>query len=320
MTIWGKRAFLLGSIVAISIPLAVGCSSTTTAGSGPDSPTSEGKTKKGKKAHGGDGDVAGDDGDATAAEIPELPMPKVGVQGEENRSMGAKMSFTLQDSTGAAAGLLDKGWSMAEDRRVLVEKVGETAVTQYSVLYGERKTSGLDTWTKLPTEGKGYTITHKGGTLAVLDNGKAPASPQERKVVEAEYGFIGKANPLQLAIERAQDGQAHSLDADAYRFLLGYVPEITIEEVTIAQTGTTEAGGRRAHELEVSVTGKIPDGDITYSFDIKGPGIVDEATGWPTELTLEGPLEISGKVTVKGKQMTAVGKGTLKVERKSTIK
>jgi hypothetical protein len=319
MTNRGKRAFLVGSVLAISLCLSVGCSSTTAAG-GPDSPTGSGKSQKGKKAKRGGGDVSTDGGDSAPAELPDLPLPKPGVQGEENRSMGAKMSFTLQDESGAAAGLLDKGWSVAEDRRVMVEKVGETAVTQYSILYGERKTSGLDSWTKQPTEGKGYTVARKEGSLTVLDNGKQPASAEERKVVEGEYGFIGKANPLQLALEQAKDGEAHALDPDAYRFLLGHVPEITIEKVTIVLTGPTEVDGRPAHELEVNVTGKIPDGDITYAFDISGPGVVDETTAWPTALTLEGSLEITGKVTVKGKQMKAAGKGSLKLERTAKIK
>ncbi len=318
MMISGKRAILLGSVVAVSLGL-IGCGGGTSTSGGPDSPAQPARPKKGKKHQSGDEAGSSDEVSGTAAEVPDLPLPKAGLQGEENRSMGAKMSFTLQDDSGAAAGLLDKGWALAEDRRVMVDQVGETAVTQYSVLFGERKTSGLDSWTKLPTEGKGYTVARKSGSLTVLDNGKKEATAEERKVVEAEYGFIGHPNPLQLAIAKSETDGEQQLEPAAYRFLLGYVPEISIESVTIAHQGETEVGGRPAHELEVTVTGKIPDGAITYTFDITGPAVVDETTGWPSTLNLEGSLQISGKVTVKGKQMTASGKGSLKVERKAKI-
>jgi len=320
MTIWGRHVFLLGSVVVISLSLGTGgCGSSTVAGGGPESPAKSGKGKKSKKA-GGDESAASEGDDGAVEEIPDLPLPKAGVQGEENRSMGAKMSFTLEDDTGAAAGLLDKGWSLAEDRRVLVDKVGETAVTQYSILYGERKTSGLQSWSKLPTEGKGYTVARKGGSLSVLDNGKKEATAEEREVVQAEYGFMGKANPLGLAIAKAAEDGEQSLEPPAYRFLLGYIPEITFDSVTIAHSGDTDVGGREAYELDVTVAGKIPDGDIIYTFEINGPAVVDATTAWCTSLALEGPLEISGKIRVKGKQMTAHGKGSLKMERKATIR
>lgn len=317
------RSGFLGCVAVISLALSVpACGGAAASGSGADSPAEGGGKKHGKR--GDDAASAGTESAAEsgsdAVEAGEPALPEEGVQGEENRSMGAKMSLTLKDDSGAAAGMLDKSWALAEDRRVMVEKVGKTAVTQYSVLYGERQTRGLEGWSKLPTEGKGFTIVHQGGALAILDNGKTDATAEERKVVEAEYGFVGSANPLKLAIAKAEAGGEQALEPEAYRFLLGHVPEITISSVKIAHQGNKESGGRAVQELEVTAVGSIPDGDITYTFEIKGPATVDAKTGWPTSLVLEGKLEVAGKVTVKKKEMAASGTGQLKLERHAKIR
>ena len=309
-----RRVLAWLTLVGVAGAIAACAGGTTTSG-GPDSP----RSRKGKSATKADsGEETSDE--AASEDIPDLPLPKPGVQGEENRSMRAQIDLTLKDETGASAGLLGKNWSLAEDRRVMVETVGDHAVTKYSVLYGQRQVSGLEGWSPLPTEGKGYTIASDGGSVTVLDNGKKPASGEEEKVVLAEYGSVGHPNPLLVAVSQAAANGPQTLKPAAYSLLVGYTPEIDIRRVAITHEGEDSEAGRDVQRLQVDFEGSMADGGITYVFDISGPATVDASTGWVMDLKLAGDLKVSGKLKVKTKQVEALGTGKLEFARTAKLR
>ncbi|MBN2192852.1 MAG: hypothetical protein JW751_08540 [Polyangiaceae bacterium] len=303
-------------MVALALALSgTACNSSSTGG-GADDPS-------GKRHRGGPGrsDDETDPGKVEGGEAtPDLPLPKAGVQGEENRSLGAEVSLTFETADGSTGGMSEKSFSLAEDRRVMVETVGEAAVTKVSVLYGKRETKGLEGWSPLPTENNGYTVEGTGSTPKVLQNGKNPAPDAEAKVVAVEYGYVGSPHPLLASIARSRDGGAQDLDAEGQAALLGYNPEIKIAQAQVTFDADEEVNGRSSVAVAVSLKGSLPDGTLNYEFDLTGSAHVDATTGWITDLSLQGQLVPTGKVKVKNRELTASGKGKISMKRTSTIK
>lgn len=227
--------------------------------------------------------------------------------------MGAKVTFELKQPDGNVAGISDKGWSFAEDRRVRIEQVGDRAVTKVSILYGKREAKGLDSWTSLPTEGQGYEVSEDQG---VLFAGKKAASDEENEIVMAEYGYMGKPNPLAVAIYRAKDtGEAQTLSPAAHRLLIGHIPEIKTKAVTLEHVETNGA----LSNIKVNFVGSIPDGELSYEFDLSGQAQVDTPTGWVRQMDLAGEVRATGTITAKGKKLKADGKGEMTFGRSGTI-
>ncbi len=304
----------LGCFTLVLAALATGCGASSSSG-GADDPSSQGR--RGKRAATGADEVAGDTGDG--ATTPTLPLPKAGVKDAEHRSLSAEVSLTFETTDGSTGGISEKGFSLAEDRHVMVEAVGETAVTKISILYGKRETKGLEGWSPLPTQNNGYTVAGQGGTPEVLQNGKNPVGDEESKVVLAEYGYVGGPHPLLLAIERSKDGEAQALDAAGQIALLGYNPEITVDKAEVSFGSAGEVGGRSSLSVEVVVAGSLPDGPLRYAFDLAGTAQVDATTGWVTELALAGQLVPTGKMTMKGRELKASGKGKIEMKRTASF-
>ncbi len=304
----------LGCFTLALAALATGCGASSSGG-GADDPSSQGR--RGKRATTSADEVAGAAGDGEAT--PTLPLPKAGVKDSEHRSMSAEVSLTFETTDGSTGGISEKGFSLAEDRHVMVEAVGETAVTKISILYGKREAKGLEGWSPLPTQNNGYTVTGQGGTPEVLQNGKNPVGEEESTVVLAEYGYVGGPHPLLLAIERSKDGEAQALDAAGQIALLGYNPEITVDKAEVSFGSAGEVGGRSSLSVEVVVEGSLPDGPLRYAFDLTGTAQVDATTGWVTELALAGQLVPTGKMTMKGRELKASGKGKIEMKRTASF-
>jgi len=294
--------------------LGAACSASSSGG-GADDPSSQ-------RRHGKRAASSVEEGSAEAAggeAVPVLPLPRAGVKDAEHRSLSAEVSITFETVDGSTGGISEKGFSLAEDRHVMVEAVGKTAVTKISILYGKRETKGLEGWSPLPTQNNGYSVEGQGGTPEVLQNGKNPAGEDEAKVVLAEYGYVGGPHPLLLAIERSKGGEAQQLDAAGQAALLGHNPEITLEKVEVSYGSAGEVGGRSSLSIEVAVQGSLPDGPLRYEFDLTGNAQVDATTGWVTELALAGQLVPTGKVTMKGRELKASGKGKIEMKRTASF-
>jgi hypothetical protein len=285
-------------------------------GAHPEQHDGEGTDSAADAEDGTSADSAGEP--AAAADLPSVDQNK---HLEEKRAMSARIKLTLKGEDGSAAGMSDESWSFAEDRRAALEKASGAKITQMSVLYGQRSKSGLESWTTLATEGKGYDVRAGDGEPRVLDNGKRNATSEEREIVLAEYGFVGKANPLLVAATQAEkSGDAQRLGLPATAALLGHVPELRLDQVQIRHTGTAEREGRSTIDLEVAVEGSLADSGTNYKYTLKGPASVDAKTGFVVVLALEGPVRAQGSVTVKGKKLAATGEGKMTFTRSGTIK
>lgn len=308
----GPRALAL----ALASSLAACAGATGSAGGAEDGSSNSRQGKRGKAEQRAAEETGGDTSDATT---PSLPLPKAGIQGTERRALSAEVSLVLEAPDGAAGGISEKGFSLSEERRVMVEAVGSDAITKLSLLYGKRETRGLEGWTPLPTQNNGYTVEGDGSSITILQDGKNPTGATEREVIEAEYGFVGRPHPLLVAVARSKGGEPQRLDEAGRVALLGHNPEITLEEVTVEFGSADTFEGRATLAVEVTVKGSLPDGSLSYSFDLTGTAQIDATTGWITRLELAGNLIPKGTLRAKGRELKAGGKGKIEMNRSTEI-
>jgi hypothetical protein len=282
---------------------------------GPESGDSEGGESVGAA-------VGGDEGGEAGADTSHVPAPPQGAAFEETRSMSLGVDLKLLKD-GRDAGMMGKSWSFEEGRKMAIEKLRGNAVTRLAVVYGTREGKGLEDWTPLPTEGKGYTVqVEKGGGLAVFDADDRPASAAEQEVAVSEYGYLGRPNPLLVQVVAAErsEGDKISLDAAGALALIGYMPEMDVGELSVVYQGTGERAGRGVAELDVTFASKLKEVQMVYAMSMTGPAYVDVKTGWVMDLDLSGKVKVSGKLKYKGQLFDVEGAGKVTFARKAKIR
>ena len=319
-----RRTVRVGVLLISAALLAAGCGGGAKQAGGSEQPGSDDSgepAEEGEEAEGfAEASEEGGGGEPAAAKL-DVPVPPKGAISDEKRAMkmGAEMVLSLK---GKDAGIVGKNWSFEEGRKTVIEKVSGSAVTQLAVVYGEREGKGMKGWTPLPTEGKGYTVQVKSGRVVVLDAEGQSASGEESEVAKTEYGYLGKPNPLlaQVIAPKPRTGDKLSLDADGALALIGYMPEMEIGELSVVFNGAEDHNGRKAAALDVKFKSKLREKDIIYALDLGGHAYVDTKTGWVLDLALKGKVKVSGKQTVKGKELDAKGKGEFEFTRSASIR
>jgi hypothetical protein len=306
---------LLGSL------LFGGCGAGAAAGSEPGAPDSDEPAEEGAagSVSGGDEVEGAGAADAYGANV---PTPEQGAKSDEKRAMSLGVDITLQRD-GRDAGLVGKSWSFEEGRGVIIEKTRGKRITRLSVIYGKREGKGLEDWTPLPTEGKGYTVEAGGaGKPVVLDADGQPAPAQEQQVAITEYGYVGRAHPLLVQVVGAQPsvGAELSLDSAGALALIGYMPEMQGGKLSASYQGTEQHQGREAAKLDVTFESKLKEAALLYALSLSGPAYVDTKTGFVIELDLKGKVRVSGKYTHQGKQFDAKGGGEVTFTRNATLR
>ena len=224
---------------------------------------------------------------------------------------------------GRDAGMMGRSWSFEEGRKNVIEKVAGHGVTQLAVIYGTREGKGLEDWTPLPTEGKGYTVKVKpGGGIEVLDANGNPAGAAETGVAESEFGYLGNPQPLlrQVIAAKPEQGETISLDPVGAVALIGYMPEMENREVAVVYEGTEQRDGHTVAALDVTFQSQLKELQMVYALDLKGPAYVEAKTGWVLGLELSGKVKVSGKLKYKGKLFDVEGVGKATFARKATIR
>ncbi len=311
---WRRMGFM-GAALLGSALLMAGCGGAAAQGAGSESGSGESGDE-------GSGETGGDDeGEAGGGESSSIPAPPEGARGEETRTMGMDVTLRLTKD-GRDAGMSAKNWSFEEGRGVVIEATKGSSVTQLAVIYGHREGKGMEGWTPLPTEGKGYTLKAKGGEIVVLDADDSAAIDAEREVAAAEYSYVGRAHPLlaQIIGKNPVDGDKLKLDSEGAVALIGYTPEMKLGEVSAVYRGSEEYQGRQVASLDVKFEAKLTEKDTVYALDLGGSAFVDAKTGWVLSLDLSGKVKPSGEMTVRGKTLKVGGKGKFTLTRKATIK
>jgi hypothetical protein len=257
-------------------------------------------------------------GSSNAAAASELPAPTQGTKALEKRSI--HMDFDLMLMRGeASAGVQSGSWSIEEQRSLEVGGVEGEIIRNLAVAYGRREEKpllGVERTAR--TAGHAYRIKATAGAAAVVDSeGNAVSHDEEVKVL-AEYGWVGKPQPLRalLAEKGSEQGTLLEPDVEARRAVVGELSGIDPVEtrLTLRVTGVRRDGRARA-ELEASGTATLHNGETTFELELKGPVTVDLATGWVVSEKLTGPVKATGKVRHKKEDLASRGKGTIVIER-----
>jgi hypothetical protein len=277
---------------------------------------------KAPDAESGEAAAEGGQGSGETAAEAAAPAPPTAARAQEQRAMSLEVTVKLL-LEGRDAGIAGKGWSFEEGRKYSIEKVSGNAVTELSVVYGKREGKGLEGWSPMPTENKGYRVLlGKGGDIEVRDADDKAAGSAESEVAKSEYGYLGKPHPLlvQVVAAKPSAGQKLALDAAAAVALIGYMPEMSIVELSGEYQGTEQQDGREAAKVQVTFQSKLREGTLVYTLDLSGPALVDTSTGWVIKLDLSGKVTVSGKYTAKGKTFDAAGGGKATLTRTTIIK
>jgi hypothetical protein len=306
-------------LVLLATLLLGGCGAGAAARSEPGAPESDESEPEGAAEPVSAGEEAEGVADAYG---PNVPAPEPGAKSDEKRVMSLGVDITLQRE-GRDAGLVGKSWSFEESRGVIIEKTRGKRITRLSVIYGKREGKGLEDWTPLPTEGKGYTVeAASAGKPVVLDADGQPAPADEQQVAITEYGYVGRAHPLlvQLVGVQPSAGAELSLDSAGALALIGYMPEMEAGQLSAVYQGTEQREGRAAAKLDVTFESKLKEAALLYALSLSGPAYVDTKTGFVIELALKGKVRVSGKMTHKGKEFDAKGGGEVTFTRNATIR
>ena len=311
---WRGMGFMAAALLGGALLMA-GCGGAAAQGAGSESGSDQG-SEEGSGAGLGD-DEGGDSGEESSS----IPAPPEGARGEETRTMSMDVTLRLTKER-RDAGMSAKNWSFEEGRGVVIEATKGSSVTQLAVIYGHREGKGMEGWTPLPTEGKGYTLKAKGGEVVVLDADDSSAIDAEREVAATEYSYLGRPHPLlaQVLGKSPVDGDKIKLDSEGALALIGYMPEMKLGEVSVVYRGSEEYQGRQAASLDVKFEAKLTEKETVYGLDLGGSAFVDAKTGWVLSLDLSGKVKPSGEMTIKGKTLKVGGKGKFTLTRKMTIK
>ncbi len=244
-----------------------------------------------------------------------MPQPKVGARALEKRAVKMKFDLTLSKK-GASAGIQSGSWSIDEQRTEEAQAVKGDAITKLQLMFGRREAKpllGLEQ--PSVTENKTYEIAGQGGTPTVTRSDK-PAPDNERDAVLAEYGYVGSPGPLVKLLTGQKPGATLQPDAPARRVLIGVLPGIDENNMTAtAVFKGTHGDARKLADLDVTLKGDLHTGDMTFTLDLKGPAVVDMATGWVTGLSLAGKVKAKGQVKNKKQKLDASGGGKMTVTR-----
>ena len=118
----------------------------------------------------------------------------------------------------------------------------------------------------------------------------------------------------------ASSGDTISLDSAGALALIGYMPDMETQELSVVHQGEQQHSGRSAVALDVTFQSALKDGEAVYALKLNGPAYVDQKTGWVLKLELKGDVVVSGAMTVKGKQLQMDGKGTASLSRQASVR
>ncbi len=243
--------------------------------------------------------------------------PKKGTVASESRNI--KMDFQMTLHRGESpAGMQSGTWAVDEQRSMQVREVGDNAITVLSVVYGKRIAQPLLGIEKKPvTAGNKYLIKAASGGAAVTDLDGGSVNAEQRDAVLSEFGYVGAPSLLlEVVASKPANGAKTTLSTRQALALLGEVPGLNIDktQVVLSYIGTKDAGRKRA-TFSADVSSEIVSGKTVFGFKLKGPAVIDVATGWVSSLSLEGPINPSGKVKTKKGMLDVKGKGTIKIAR-----
>jgi hypothetical protein len=296
--------------------LTAGCGAASGPGAG--SPGSNGEDSSG-----GSDSLASDGERGSAASI-EARAPAAKTRALESRSIVMDFELTLLRGE-SPAGIQSGSWSLEDERSVEVVASKGDAIEKLAITYGRREEKPLlGIERTAATAGKSYVVDAASAEATVSRSDGSKPSAEERAAVLADYGWVGRPAPLLALLAGARLEPGTTLDAspDARRAIIGEISGIDPERTRLELrfVGLRELdGGRKSAALEASGVAILESGDMSFELSLAGPLLVDIASGFLRQGTLEGSVKASGTVKHKKGPLAAQGKGKVRLVRKAQL-
>jgi hypothetical protein len=232
-------------------------------------------------------------------------VPAVGAKWSEEQAQAMDLTVTAQG--GKTVQLRRES---VEKKQIEVLAVSAEAVTKAKITYevtDKQQVGGKEQAMPVPHSGKTYVLDATGGKLAITaDGGAAPGKEELELITKAEKRF-GKADRMSVLLKDREFKKGETVDfpADQIADLMGD-DEMVVEVLKL--TYSANAGDHPVFDMVMKA--KVTQPDSVIEMDLTGKATIDKASGEALEMTLEGPMKLTGKNTATG-TMKMTGKRTL---------
>ena len=231
-------------------------------------------------------------------------VPGVGAKWSEEQAQTMDLTVTAQGKTVALKR------ESVEKKQVEVLAVSAEAVTKAKITYevtDKQIVGGKEKAMPVAHSGKTYILDATGGKLAITaDGGAAPTKEELEVITKAEKRF-GKADRMSVLLKDREFKKGETVDfpADQIADLMGD-DEMVVEVLKL--TYSANAGDNPVFDMVMKA--KVTQPDSVIEMDLTGKATVDLKSGEALDMTLEGPIKMTGKASATG-TMKMVGKRTL---------
>lgn len=263
--------------------------------------------------------------ESTNAPVADKTTIPAGLQLLDRRSLNLDFDLNLLKK-GEGKGVQSGSWSFSEERTLRVKTAKKDVITEMQVVYGKWEAKPLLGLTyEMPTDGKTYLLSSDGSNLKIVRGSDTLSGGEERRAVDAEYGWVGARSPLRQALldsklepgAKIGDGQALA------RLVLGEIPgaDSSQSELSASLDKIEGTGARKKALLKVEAKTKITSAKTSFAIALTGTAAVDVATGWVVGADLAGTAQATGSVKhAKQGELEVSGKGKVTLTRKGEFK
>jgi hypothetical protein len=230
-------------------------------------------------------------------------VPAVGAKWSEEQSQTMDLTVNAQGKT------IPLHRESVEKKQIEVLAVSADAVTKAKITYDvtdKQTVGGKEQVMPVPHSGKTYVLDATGDKLVItVDGGGAPGKEDIEVITKAEKRF-GKADRMSILLKDREFKKGETVDfpADQIADLMGD-DEMVVEVLKL--TYSANAGDHPVFDMVMKA--KVNQPDNVIEMDLTGKATIDLKTGEPIDMTLEGPLKMTGKASATG-TMKMVGKRT----------
>jgi hypothetical protein len=243
-------------------------------------------------------------------------QPTVGAKRTEDTKSDTAMKLTMAGKVME----IQSAESSKKDEEIL--EVANNAITKVKVTFTEDSKSMAEGGKPAKAKasaiaGKTYTVVSKDGKTSVLNDKDKPAAKPEADLVQKQYKSLGTPDPMLNAIpDRAlKEGEEVPELGEAFvKAMKDHDDKSTIENVKVTFKKKEGDNGL----FDIALTIKSGEGPFKMQVPLKGTVTLRTADGWPSALSLSGPLDLL--LTEKDKKSGVEGGGTLNITSSYTYK
>jgi hypothetical protein len=201
--------------------------------------------------------------------------------------------------------------SETEERKTEVLAVADGVATKVRVRYlkhqKESKVDGKSSSATSPVGGKTYIVERKGDKVVVTNADGKSVSPEEEKQLIKNYRRLGKPDEITKTLKSKPRKVGEKLDdvakamSDQFRERSDASEKVTIEETKLVFSEVKKIDGIEHAVLDLTVKMVAePGADGKLTMDLKGKVLVriDEASYG--EITMAGPIKMTGRTDATG--------------------